>query len=169
MSSSHNPTVHSNVSLQVQNELSNLSVGMRTAQAPQSIFHEAAEPPPPVPAVAERTSEMKDVLEDLRAEPEEDETRVAKFGLFEKYTEAVSTSRDKLLELWGQCQDSFAPAPRQSLTKVVRSLDDPTYTGLPDDVFANPRVWFVHHCMKQAIKNCAHMEAIQLDFDRKLN
>jgi len=107
-------------------------------------------------------NEMERLLGQLRREPNTDEERAAKFGLYETYLETVCQIRKQTFEFWKECKPDFQQNARddqgaavKSIEKSLKDIDSVEALGMPD---FDGRVWFVYGMCKKAEAN---MSAIQ--------
>lgn len=126
----------------------------------------AAEPANMVTAAGDAASETEfnKLLEQLRNEPTGEEELMAKFAIYEKYSEEVVKMRETLFRLYEENKAALPPAVNADMAKQLKQVDRTEAMGIPDDA----RGWFVYHMMKKAGHNNASIGAILEHFEKKL-
>jgi len=93
--------------------------------------------------------EMSKLLEELRLEPGNDNERIAKFGLYEKYLETVENIRRETHEFWDTCKADFSGASEGEVQRQLRAIDSEQHMGIE---FSETR-WFVFDMTRRAASN----------------
>ena len=120
-------------------------------------------------ADAADVSEIQALLQQLRAEPDEDEERIAKFGLYETLLETVEAERKTTFEFYDGCKADFANAGGDSVQATVeRSL-----AGIDggDNMAVDFREdrWFVYDMTCKADANNTMLGRVLADIKTKLD
>merc|ERR1712139_53684 len=90
---------------------------------------------------------------------------MAKFALYETYSQQVQKVRETLFALFEDSRPTLPEAVVKDVEKQLRRIDRQEAMGIQDDASE----WFVYHMMKQAGKNNRSMAAILEDFEKKLD
>ena len=115
------------------------------------------------------TSEIEQLLEQLRVEPAEDADRIAKFGLYEGLMSTVETARKTTFEFYAGCKEDFAEAGGASVQAAIeRSLKridggDNMAVDFRDDR------WFVYDMTRKLDSNNAMLGRVLQDIKTKLD
>jgi len=109
-------------------------------------------------------SEYEALLNQLKAEPTADDELMAKFGIYETYSEEVSQLRGTVFSLYEENKPSLPDAVKNDMERQIKGIDKAESMGIPDDA----RGWFVYHMMRQAGKNNTHMNGVMDNFEKKL-
>jgi hypothetical protein len=115
-------------------------------------------------ASAAPNDEFMSLLRQLEREPNNDEEMMAKFALYETYSQQVEKVRERLFAFYEDSRLTLPQAVAQDMERQLKRIDRAEAMGIPDDA----REWFVYHMMKQAGKNNKAMAAILEDFEKKL-
>jgi len=104
--------------------------------------------------------EMKQLLKQLRSEPNTDEERRAKFELYETYHETVCEIRKQTFDFWEECRPDFQQGDRDKEGAVVKSIEKSLKKLDSEDALAmgdyEGSIWFVYGmCQKAAANNDA--------------
>jgi len=140
-------------------------LGMREAAAlvgaadAGALSHQASAEPQHVDA------DFSNLLRQLVREPSNEEELVAKFGLYETYSEQVTKMRASLFSVYEENQSSVPPKVAQDMSQQLKRMDNTHAMGVED----HTREWFVYHMMKKAGKNNQTMGKILDGFGRKLD
>jgi hypothetical protein len=110
------------------------------------------------------SDEFEALLNQLKAEPTEDQEMAAKFMIYETYSEEVSKGRKLLFDLFEESRAGLPDAVRIGMQKELKSIDKENNMGIPDHM----RVWFVYHMMRQAGKNNDSMGKIMESFEKRM-
>jgi len=113
---------------------------------------------------ASAQDEFEKLLEQLKAEPSNDEEMGAKFMLYETYSEEVTKMRKTLFDFFEENKAAVPDAVQKGMEKELKSIDREESMGIPEHI----RVWFVYHMMKQAGVNNTAMGGIMERFEKKL-
>ena len=112
-------------------------------------------PPPaaPLAAVAEE-ADLEATIRALATEPDNDEERAEKYGVFERYLSTVERVRSETFKFWDDAQSEFAGGARRAADAELKRLDAPEAMGLSDDAFGSSvAIWFVQPMARQASRN----------------
>jgi len=108
--------------------------------------------------------EFMNLLQQLQREPDNDEEMMAKFALYETYSQQVQKVRSTLFTLFEESCPTLPEAVAKDMEKQLKRIDRDEAMGIPDDA----REWFVYHMMKQAGRNNKSMAGILENFEKKL-
>lgn len=117
-----------------------------------------------VSALAETQGIAEPLLAQLSEEPADDEEALAKFAMYETYSEEVGRMHDTLFDFHARHRESLPLAVDKDMESQLKAVDCINALGIPDDA----RHWFVYHMMKQASNNNGIMGRVLKDFERKL-
>lgn len=114
-------------------------------------------------------SEIQALLQQLMVEPEEDEERIRKFGLYETLLETVEAARKTTFEFYDGCKADFADAGGESVQATIeRSL-----AGIDggDNMAVDFREdrWFVYDMTRKADSNNSMLGRVLADIKTKLD
>jgi hypothetical protein len=112
----------------------------------------------------EAPAEFEAVLHQLSQEPTDDEEVEAKFGMYEVYGREVERMRLDLFSFRDSREAELPQAVAVDIRRKLTCVDRQEAMGIPDET----RYWFVYYMMKQAEANNRQMNAILLDWTRKL-
>lgn len=109
-------------------------------------------------------TEFDKLLNQLKAEPTNDDELTAKFGLYETYSEEVTKMRATVFGIYDENKATLPQAVKSDMEKELKHIDREEAMGIPDEA----RAWFVYHMMRQAGKNNESMGGVMEHFEKKL-
>jgi len=116
------------------------------------------------PSCGAPDEEFKTLLQQLEREPDNDDEMMAKFTLYERYSQQVEKVRETLFAFYEDSRPTLPEAVAKDMDNQLKRIDRTEAMGIPDDA----REWFVYHMMKQAGKNNKSMAGILESFEKKL-
>lgn len=117
-------------------------------------------------AVEIANSSLDTLLDSLRVEPATNEDRAARFSLYERHAETVSTVRSSLLRFWEDAREEVNDAaPRAAIDKQIKDIDCRANLEL----YEERRCWFVYSMARAVARNEAIIQAVLKDIRARLS
>ena len=115
------------------------------------------------------TSEIEQLLEQLRVEPAEDADRIAKFGLYEGLMSTVEAARKTTFEFYDGCKEDFAEAGGASVQAAIEHSLKRIDGGDNMAVDFRDDRWFVYDMTRKLDSNNAMLGRVLQDIKTKLD
>jgi hypothetical protein len=111
------------------------------------------------------TSELNDLLSDLKLEPTNDDDCSTRFQLYEEHTETVSTIRKALFSFWDNAKEDVPlGAAKESIQSSLDNIDNAENL----EVYLNPHYWFVYSMAKKVTSNETKIGIVLKEIQTKL-
>jgi len=111
-------------------------------------------------------TEVQDALENLRKEPDNDEERECKFGLYTSYLETVESLRAETLSFWQESKSEFEPPAARLIERQIADIDCEANMSMAD--FSSSR-WFVYDMCHKVQQNRDKINAVLRSIRTKLD
>ena len=117
-------------------------------------------------------SELDALLAQLKTEPQNDDERVEKFGLYEKFLETIESLRTETFNFWRESKDNFVEAAGEDggssvLATMERNLASIDAAGNMAIDFSDTR-WFVYDMTRKANNNNSVIGRVLQEIKTKL-
>eukprot|EP00040_Diaphanoeca_grandis_P001545 m.18786 g.18786 ORF g.18786 m.18786 type:complete len:370 (+) comp12213_c0_seq1:376-1485(+) len=103
--------------------------------------------------------DMQELLQHLRAEPNSDEERAAKFSIYEMAASTLEKARDALFKIWQDCAIDFEHKHENVKVQIeekLQGIDHADNMGIAD----SDRVWFVFGMANKVLENADKIDKV---------
>lgn len=115
---------------------------------------------------AENKDNLEFALENLRQEPDSDEERECKFGLYTSYLETVERLRIETFSFWEESKAGFEPPAARVIERDLANIDSEDNMGMPQ---FSTNVWFVYDMCRKVKENGDKINAVLRSIRTKLD